>query len=244
VLLLGASAAVVRAQVVDSVKDALADCVECLQTGGDGDCTDECDVIGNADDAVNKCCSWWSCSTCEDAATQATTKAADTTFATTRAPETKAPATNTPETKAPDTTTSSSSTKAPETAAPSTKPVVVYDTTSKGRNTETKRARTTTQTTTTSAFNPPVATVFESSDCTGRSVTLLVSDFKGGLDNTAWDACNAVWADGSAIQCVTSALARRGVVCFAALAGLWWWCFCGCCCCRRRRRRRCCFAQS
>ncbi len=78
--------AVVAGDPVGSIGDATRDCVQCLATGGDGDCSDECDVINNADNAENQCCAWWSCSSCPTvAATAAATTTATTVVATTPA---------------------------------------------------------------------------------------------------------------------------------------------------------------
>ena len=65
-----------NADLVDDVSDTLALCSDCLSTGGDGDCTDECNVIGNLDDAVNSCCDWWACSSCPQTKATTTTKPA------------------------------------------------------------------------------------------------------------------------------------------------------------------------
>lgn len=242
-LLLGASAlsaVVVRSQVVDSLKDALADCTTCLQTGGDGDCTDECDVIGNADNAVNSCCSWWSCSTCDEAPAVTTqssrkttttrpardrvtttrasrnTDAASTAEATaekktdaTRQTEATTQATTQQKTDAPNTDkkTDAPKTDSLKTDAPTTEAVKTTEKTTdaptekKTDAPKTDAPKTEAPTTTTEgSFNPNVATVYEESDCGGKSVTLTVSDFVGGADNTAWDACNAQWADGTTIE--------------------------------------------
>lgn len=163
-LLLSTPLAFVSADLMDSAVGATADCLACLATGGDGDCTDECDVIGNVDDAVHSCCDWWSCSECPpEAVKDSTTTAAVTTTTRKVVPPPK--------------TTTTAKPRATRTAAPkrTTRTTAIYDSTGTSTSRESTsvpmhdntrttttpihdHAPPTTKTTTTRRHEPPATT--------------------------------------------------------------------------------------
>jgi hypothetical protein len=200
----------------DVLGDTLTDCSTCLLFGGDGDCTDECDVLGAADDAVNLCCEWWSCNDCPtaDVAPATTTKAP--TKVTTTAPKkrtttrkhttTHAPKTTTKKhttTHAPTTTTNKHTT----TLAPTTTAIKKRTTTHAKPTTTTKQSRRTT----TAGGSPVVATIYEDAQCSGKSMDLTEADFAGGQGDEVWDTCGAYWSDGTAISSELTNLRRSGL---------------------------------